>query len=40
MRWIFHLRQILATVENEMPNRPAKSRADQCVSPNSGGGLP
>src|SRR4051812_24019275 len=38
--WMSHLRQILATVENEVPKGLASSRDDQCVTPSPAGGLP
>ena len=37
--WMFHFRQIRATVANEIPNRAASSRDDQCVTPNSADGF-
>ena len=38
--WIFHLRQIRPTLENEIPNRSAIKRTDQCEMPSSAGGFP
>ena len=38
--WIFHLRQIRATLAKEIPSSAARNRADQCVSPSRDGGLP
>ena len=38
--WMPHLRQIRATLANEMPSSAARNRADQCVIPSRSGGLP
>jgi hypothetical protein len=35
----FHFRQIRATDANDTPSSRASSRADQCVTPNDGGGF-
>jgi hypothetical protein len=38
--WMSHLRQIRATLANDIPSSAARNRADQCVIPSLSGGLP
>ena len=38
--WMCHLRQIRATLANEIPSSVAMKRADQWVIPSRGGGRP